>query len=236
MESVLEFAQGPLFRLSFLIMILGLLRHLILQVYGMAQAVHKAAGPVPPYSAPFKNLTVQTLSWLLPFKHLKNRLFYSITSIIFHIGLILVPVFLFAHIQLWREGVGFGWPAISRGILDVLTLVTVAAGVLLFTGRVANRDSRRISRPQDFLLTWLLIVPFVSGYLAAHPSFLPFSYTLMMVIHVLSAELVLVLMPFSKITHCILFPLARYASNYAWRFIPEGGEKALKSLGKEVRV
>ncbi|MFC1563481.1 hypothetical protein ACFL6G_01035 [candidate division KSB1 bacterium] len=211
-------------------------RHLILVVFGVIQAIRKAADPVPPYSASFKKLTIQTFDWLLPINHLKSRKLYSITSITFHIGLILVPIFLSAHILLWRKGIGFGWPAIDQGVLDILTLLTIAAGVGLFIGRIGNKDSRYISRLQDYLLTWLLIIPFISGYLAMNPHLLPVSYTFMMIIHVLSGELVFVLMPFSKISHCILFPLARYASNYAWRFVPNAGEKVARSLGKEVRV
>ena len=236
MESFLEFAKGPLFRITFLIMVLGLFRHLILVVFGMIMAVRKAADPVPPFSTPLKKLTIQTIDWLLPLKHLKSRKLYSITSIIFHIGLILVPIFLFAHIQIWQRGIGLSWPSIDKKLLDILTLITIAAGVGLFIGRVGNRESRFISRPQDYLLTWILIIPFISGFLAMYPQLLPFSYNLMMIIHVLSSELVFVLMPFSKISHCILFPLVRYASNYAWRFVPGGGEKVARSLGKEVKV
>ena len=123
MESFLEFAKGPLFRITFLIMILGLLRHLILIIFGMIQAVRKANDPVPPFSAPLKKLTIQTIDWLFPINHLKSRKLYSIASIFFHIGLILVPIFLFAHIQLWRKGIGFGWPAIGQELLDILTLI-----------------------------------------------------------------------------------------------------------------
>ncbi len=236
MESFLEFAKGPLFRLSFLVMILGLLRHLAILIFGMVQAIRKAADPVPPYSAPLSKLTMITLGWLIPVKHITNRLYYSIASMIFHIGLIVVPIFLFAHIQLWRDSIGIGWVSINQSVLDIMTLVTIAAGLLLFAGRLANSGSRQISRPQDYLLTWFLILPFISGYLAMHTNLLPFSYTLMMLIHVLSAEIVFILIPFSKISHCVLYPLAHYASNFAWRFVPDGGEKVLKSLGKEEKV
>ncbi|MCP4725597.1 MAG: hypothetical protein GY863_11200 [bacterium] len=236
METLLEIAKGPLLRLTILIMILGLLRHILLLIFDMRKNLKKAATPVPPYSASFSSLTKSTLGWLVPINHIKNRKIYSIISIVFHAGLILVPIFLFAHIQLVRGGIGFGWPAIDQKILDILTIITVVSGVLLFAGRAGNRDSRFISRMQDYLLPWLLIIPFISGFFAAHIHLFPFSYNLMMLIHILSAELVFVLMPASKITHCVLFPLARYASNYAWRFIPEGPEKVIKSLGKEAKV
>jgi len=236
MEAFLEFARGPLFRLAFAIMALGLLRHLALHIFGMAQALKRVDSPVRPYAASFSKLTKTTLKWLVPITHMKNRVVYTVTSIIFHIGLILVPVFLFAHIKLWREGVGFGWYAISQRLADVLTLTVIVTGILLFIMRVANRDSRFLSRSQDYLLPWLLIIPFISGYLAMHPQLNPFPYTMTMIIHVLSGELVLVLMPFTKITHCVLYPFVHYASNYAWRFVPTGGEDVLKSLGKDGSV
>ena len=236
MEELLNFARGPLFKLSFLIMALGLLRHLFLIIFEMIRAVKRSADPVPPYSPPLYKLAIRTLSWLIPFKHLRNRPFYSIISIIFHIGLIIVPLFLLAHIQLWQKGMGISWPAISDKILDILTLTTIAAGILLFIGRISSRDSRYISRPQDYILNWLLILPFISGYFVMHPHLLPFSYTLIMTVHVLSAEFVFILIPFSKIVHCILYPLVHFASNFAWRMVPGGGEKVARSLGKEIKV
>ncbi len=236
METILEFAKGPLFRLTFLIMILGLLRHVLLIIFEMRRNLKKAASPVKPFSASFSTLTKSTFEWLVPIRHIKNRKTYSIISIIFHAGLIIIPIFLFAHIQLLRGGLGIGWLAIDQKFLDIFTIITIICGFLLFAGRVGNKDSRYISRPQDYLMTLLLVIPFISGFLAMHIHLFPFSYNLMMLIHILSAELIFVLMPASKITHCILFPFARYASNYAWRFIPEGPENVIKSLGKEAKV
>lgn len=236
MEELLEFAKGPLFRLTFMIMVLGLLRHIVLTIFEMRRALSKAADPVPPFGAPFSKLSKVTLSWLIPINHLKNRMFYSITSILFHIGVIIVPIFLYAHIQLWEKALGFGWPALSSGVADVLTLLTIVTGIGLFIGRLADSGSQGISRPQDYLMTWLIILPFVSGFLATQTNVIPISYTFMMLVHVLSAELVFVLIPFTKITHCVLYPVVHFASNYAWRFVPQGGEKVINSLGKEGRV
>jgi nitrate reductase gamma subunit len=236
MDSLLQFAEGPIFRLALAIMLLGLVRHLLVLFIGMGHALYKAAVPVPPFGVPFSKLLKITVKWMLPYSHLKNRMAYSIVSLIFHVGLLLVPLLLFAHIQLWQKGFGFGWPALPNIWADVMTVAVVVTAVTLFVMRVADRDSRFLSRPQDYWLLWLLALPFISGFLAAHPGMNPLSYTAMRLLHILSGELVLILMPFTKIIHCVFYPMVHFASNYAWRLAPDAGENVWKTLGKEGNV
>ena len=110
MESWLEFARGPLFRLSFAILILGLLRILFLDIWGAYKAYRKAGDK----SMPWKLIFSRSMEWLFPVKRVAhNRPVYSIFSILFHIGLLLVPIFLFAHVKLWEKSVGISWILIT---------------------------------------------------------------------------------------------------------------------------
>ena len=90
MDSLLQFAEGPIFRLALAIMLLGLVRHLLVLFIGMGHALYKAAVPVPPFSVPFSKLLKITVKWMLPYSHLKNRMAYSIVSLIFHM-LVIIP-------------------------------------------------------------------------------------------------------------------------------------------------
>ena len=55
----------------------------------------------------------------------------------------------------------------------------------------------------------------------------------MMLIHVLSAELIFVLIPFSKVAHCVLIPFSQLVSDLGWRFPATAGRDVAKALGKE---
>jgi nitrate reductase gamma subunit len=230
LEALLEFTQGPLFRLTFAIMLLGLARILFLDLVGMYEAYRKAGDKCIPWK-----LTIgRTLMWFFPVKRIFNhRPLYSILAMLFHVGLIIVPLFLFAHVQLWKSGLGFGWFSIPRGWADVLTLTTIACGLAIFIGRVGVSKSRSISRKQDYLWPLLLIVPFVTGFICAHSALNPRAYQAWMLIHVLAGEFIFVALPFTKIAHCVLQPLSQLVSVLAWKFPASVDDDVCTTLNKK---
>jgi nitrate reductase gamma subunit len=229
-EFWLGLARGPIFRSALVLMILGLMRHAFLTWFGILRMIASAGDRRMPYGQIFR----ATLLWLFPFKKLNNRLWYSVTSVVFHIGLIFTPIFLAAHILLWRRGLGVSWPALPDAAADALTMVTICAGGFLLAGRVGNRHSRAISRFQDFALPILVIVPFLTGWVASRPEVNPFSYEAVMLVHVMSGNLIIVLIPFSKLAHAILLPSAQLVSEAAWHFPADSGVKVAVALRKEV--
>jgi nitrate reductase gamma subunit len=230
MHDLLEWARGPAFVACFTLMILGLARNLLLTIWGIVQSIRKAGDK----SLPWKNLIITSVTWLFPLKKLKERIWYSLASIIFHVGLILVPILLIEHVALWRRGIGFGWPTISQSLADGLTLLTLAAIIALLIGRLGNRNARALSRGQDIILILLIALPFASGFLAAHPLLNPFNYHSTMLVHVLSSNLIMCLVPFTKLCHCILLPLTQIVAEVGWHFPPNTGKRVAESLGKEV--
>jgi nitrate reductase gamma subunit len=164
---------------------------------------------------------------------MRPHAFFAITSFLFHISIIATPLFLAAHVELWRRGTGIGWAAIPQTVADYMTLVAIVAGLFLFVKRTSARVARALSRPQDYILPLLILVPFVSGYLAAHPGISPFDYSATMLVHVLSGNVVMVLVPFSKLSHVVLFPTTQLMSEMAWHLAPGSGERVAVTLGKE---
>ncbi|RJP24421.1 MAG: hypothetical protein C4520_04115 [Candidatus Abyssobacteria bacterium SURF_5] len=230
MEQWLEWARGPLFKFAFAVMVLGLFRHLLLAVAGTVQALLRAGDTKIPYKVVFRT----TLDWLFPVKKMNvNRPVYSVISVIFHVGLILTPIFLLPHIQLWERGLSIRWPAIPHVLADMLTLITIAATVALLIGRLGHIYARGISRIQDILLPPLLMVPFITGFLAMHPAWNPVDYNAVMLIHVLSANLIFILIPFTKLGHIILLPATQLVSEVGWHFPAESGDDVAVALKKE---
>ncbi len=228
METWIEFGRGPLFRMAFSLMALGLLRVVFLTIVGIGEAYQRNSDRIIPWKA----LAQMTLGWLVPVGRLwKSRPAYSVTSFLLHVGLLPVPLLLTAHILLWRRAVGFGWPGLPQQAADYLTLLTIAAGLGLFFGRVFHRGARALSRLQDYVWPLLLVVPFVTGYLCMHAALGPKLYLGIMLVHVYSANLIMVMIPFSKVAHCVLMPFSQVVTAVSWKFVPGAGDRVAATLG-----
>jgi nitrate reductase gamma subunit len=211
-------------------MILGLLRILILEIWGAVEAHRRAGDPKMPWGLAVR----RTLQWLFPVKRgLNQRPVYSVISIVFHVGLILVPLFLYAHVQLWKGSLGFGWFTLSEPLADALTVTTIVGALALLIGRVASRNSRFLSRKQDYLWPLLLLLPFVTGYVCANLGVGAATYQTFMLIHILSGNLIFLLLPFTKIAHCVLMPLSQFIMTIAWRFPADTDDTVCATLGKK---
>lgn len=230
MSDLLNFARGPLFRLCFVIMVLGLARILFLDIWGAYKAYRKAGDK----KMPWRLIASRTFEWIFPVKRLaRNRHVYSFFSILFHVGLILVPVFLYAHIHLWKESLGISWPALPYWWAFWLTLCTIVSALFMLIGRMAIKTTRSISRAQDYLWLLLLMVPFVTGFVCANLNISPGTYRLLMLTHVLFADLIFILIPFTKIAHCVLTPLSQLVGTLGWKFPPETDDDICTTLNKK---
>ncbi len=210
-------------------MVLGLIRHIVVTVSEMMKMVGRAGNK----DVAYRQVFAATMKWLFPVGQLRQRFFFSITSLMFHVAIIVVPIFLAGHIALWKSGTGLSWPAISNGLADVLTITAVATAVLLVVQRAAARDSRALSRFNDYALPLLIAVPFVAGFLVMHPTWNPFSYELTLLVHIMSANVLLILIPLTKLSHMVLLPATQLVSELGWHFPPDAGRKVAADLGKE---
>jgi len=234
MDHWLAFARGPLFIAAFTLMVLGLGRLVVLELFEMAKSWLRMKDRKIPWSQNLKTLA----EWLAPVRLIPRiRPLMSMASFLFHVGLIIVPIFLAEHVLLWKAGVGLGWPGLGSVVADYLTLMTIMTGMILLGIRIFHRATRAISGFSDYALLIILLLPFISGYLAMHPQFLFTRMQTMLLIHILSGELVLVLIPFTKMAHVVLFPFDRLSSDFFWRFPADGPDRVAEALhGEEVKA
>lgn len=234
MEELINFAKGPLFRFSFAVLILGLMRLVFLTITNGLTAKKKAK------DKPLPKKFVRKLTWgfVLPLRAFRVKPVYGFVSILFHIGLLITPIFLFDHALLIDNSIGFSWIAVSlsKSTADILTIATIVTGVLLFLMRLSNKFSRFLSRTQDFLWPLLLLIPFVSGMICAQLTVSPAAYQVFFLIHILSGCLIFILIPFTKIAHCILLPFGQWITARVWKLDPNGGENTLITLDKKENV
>jgi hypothetical protein len=229
MDGWLHVARGPLFQAALAFMLLGLARQLALTLWEAARAYRRAGDR----AIPTDQVMRATARWLVPLGRLRDRWPYSLTTLVFHVGVILVPLFLAGHIALWQRGIGLAWPALPNVVATGLTLAVIATALAVVAMRAASRATRPLGRFQDYALPLIVGVGFGSGFLVMHPAWNPFPADPTLLIHVLSADLLLVLVPLTKLSHMILLPLTQLVSELAWHFPPDAGVRVAAALGKE---
>lgn len=226
MPTWLAITKGPLFYFALAILILGLARLIVLALWGIAGAIRRAGDRRIPYARVLK----ETVAWLVPLPRLHRvQPVYSYASFFLHLGVILSGLALQNHIDILSANVGLAWPGLPRLWLDGITLAAMFATVYLVLHRVYIHRARVLSRPMDYLLLLLILNLLVSGYVAGR-SWNPVPYDGLMLFHVANGLLLFVLTPFTKIAHCVLFPLVRLASEVAWYFPRHGGSDVIKTL------
>ncbi|MGC2458067.1 MAG: hypothetical protein WA435_08725 [Gallionellaceae bacterium] len=122
-----------------------------------------------------------------------------VAGYVFHIGLFVI-VFLFAqHIKLIQGLTGLSWPGLPAQFIDATAVVTLATMLLVLVERINQPVKRFLSTFEDYAAWALTFLPVLTGYLAARHLLLP--YTLMLALHILSVELLLIFLPFTKLMH-----------------------------------
>ncbi len=118
---------------------------------------------------------------------------------IFHLGLFVV-LFLFApHIKFFESLLGISWPGLPSQFIDLVAVVTIAAMVVVLVDRINKPVKRYLSTFEDWF-TWLVtFLPVLTGWMAVQHLLLP--YTTMLALHILSVEILLIVLPFTKLFH-----------------------------------
>ena len=104
--------------------------------------------------------------------------------------------------------IGLSWPGLPTAVIDMVSVATLLALVAVLFDRRRNKVKRMLSGFGDYFAWGITFLPMVTGYLAFHH--LVLDYTLMLAIHILSVELLLIALPFTKLTHVVTLFLARW--------------------------
>ncbi len=202
-----EFVTGPLAWLSFGIFFIGLLYRLVWYIRGLNWQMDRVT-----YSKNVaygvKGALRSIFFWLVPFGTRSWRFYpgFTILVFVFHICLLATPVFLMGHNVLLLDRFGFSLPTLPEGLADGMTLAVLVAAVFIILRRIALPEVRILTKPYDFIVLAIAVAPFLTGFLAYHQVG---NYNFWIVAHVLCGEIMLVAIPFTKLSHFLLFFLSR---------------------------
>jgi nitrate reductase gamma subunit len=202
-----EFLTGIMFWLSVSICLGGIIVRAVLYIKGLnwqldrvAYKAHKLPG--------LKGAARSIVKWLIPFGTYgwRKQPFMTVVFFGFHIGAVLVPFFLLAHNQFLNEKVGFSLFSFNQTLADVLTWTVVVSAVLLTLRRISLPEVRILTTAYDYLILILCAAPFITGLLARY---YVCDYSFWLLLHIACGEALLISIPFTKMSHVVLFFLSR---------------------------
>ena len=203
MHAIYNIVSGPLVWVAFIIFIGGSIYRLV----SMALLAKKKDPMVYAYMHP-KFALRSIFHWIIPFASVNSRKnpILTIVTFLFHIGLIFVPIFLFAHIILFKESWNISWWFLSDGAADFMTLIVIAGCIFFAVRRITQPEVKFLTSPSDFVIIAIIAAPFVTGFWTYHQWA---GQQLMAVLHMLSGEIMLAVIPFTRLSHMLFFPFTR---------------------------
>jgi len=205
------FVEGPLLWIAFLTFFIGS----ILRAALFLSVSRKRDKIIYQYFS-WKYVLATFSRWLLPLnKDVAKNPIFTILGYIFHICLIVVPIWFSGHISLWEESrFEWSWTPIPDGLADWMTLIFLAIALFFLLRRIISADIRLLSTFSDYLLIVVVALPFITGYFLTHGTVdnIGFLGENIQLIHMLSGELMLILIPFTKLSHFVLFFFSRGAT------------------------
>lgn len=205
------FVEGPLLWIAFLTFFIGS----ILRAALFLSVSRKRDKIIYQYFS-WKYVLATFGRWLLPLnKDVAKNPVFTILGYMFHICLIVVPIWFSGHISLWEESrFEWSWTPIPDGLADWMTLIFLAIALFFLLRRIVSADIRLLSTFSDYLLIVVVALPFITGYFLTHGTVdnIGFLGENIQLIHMLSGELMLILIPFTKLSHFVLFFFSRGAT------------------------
>lgn len=202
-----QFITGPLLWFSFAVFFIGCIYRVVKYIRGLAWQLDRVA--YRKYPGPgAKGAIRSVVYWLIPFRTRSWRVkpVMALMFFVFHLGLVITPIFLLAHAILIQESWGLAWPSLPGGLADLMILGVLVAGGMILLRRLLLPEVRFMSTFQDFFVWAIAVAPFLTGFIAARQVEY---YQFWLTVHILCGELMLVAIPFTKLSHFVLFFCSR---------------------------
>jgi len=203
MHTLYPFVTGPLAWLAFAILIGGFIYQLV-RLWFLAKNRD-------PEVLRYMNLHYSLrsiMAWSIPYlakSWQKNPVVTGVTFA-FHICLLAVPIFAGAHVLLWDQFWDVRYWRLPAAATDVMTVVVILACLFFAFRRWRDPVVSYVSSLQDWIVLILVFLPFATGFLAYHQIF---HYPTMLIAHIVSGEVLLAALPFTRLAHALYAFLMR---------------------------
>ncbi len=202
-----NFLIGPMLWVSISVCLIGLILRAVLYIKGLNWQLDRVAYTAHP-KAGIKGAVRSIFYWLIPFGTRSWRTQPAMTVIfyMFHIGAVCVPLFLAAHNMVFEDQFHFSFYSLSPIVADILSWGVVIGAIFLVLRRIALTEVRILTTFYDYLILCISVAPFITGLICRYELG---DYSLWMLFHMASGEILLLAIPFTKLSHIILFFMSR---------------------------
>lgn len=201
-HTLYDFVQGPMVLIAVAVFVIG-------SVIRIVDAFrHTATDPVVRLYFHPKFALRSIARWLTPFATRNMRIHPATTlaAFVMHIGVVLIPFFIFGHMVLFYQAFDVSWPTLPDPVTDGICLAVLCALAFFALRRLTVKEVRYLSTFQDFLILMIVAAPFLTGMWAFRiwPG-----AEVATLLHMLSGELMLMAIPFTKLSHMFYFFMTR---------------------------
>ncbi len=202
-----DFLTGPMLWLTFIVSFGGLLVRVVLYIKGLSQQLDRVAYRAH-MSYGLKGAFNSIISFLNPVgaRLWRIRPGFTLMFFAFHIGIVITPIFLIAHNVMLQENLGISLPALPSGVADFMTWMAIVAGLLLALRRVAFPEVRIVTTAYDYLMIAITLAPFATGLISRYAIG---DNQFWLIAHIITGEIWLLSLPFTKLSHVVLFFMSR---------------------------
>jgi nitrate reductase gamma subunit len=208
--QVYDFIAGPMMWLAVILFVAGS----VYRIGKMFYLINRRERFIYSYFNFFYSLR-SIVRWLLPFGTTSWRMHPVVTvfTFIFHLCLLILPVFLTAHVVMLDTAWNIGWPTLPESVADVLTVIVIVCCLFFLIRRLSRPEVRYLTTASDYLLLLIAAAPFITGFLAYHQAA---DYRLWVALHMLSGQIMLIAIPFTRLSHMLfaVFTRAYTASEF----------------------
>ncbi|MFY9705641.1 MAG: nitrate reductase [Desulfobacterales bacterium] len=203
MREIYNFVSGPLAWLAFILFFGGCLYRLV----RLFMLVKEKEPFIFTYMS-WKYSLRSIFHWIIPFGTVNWRRHpvLTVVTFVFHIGLVIAPIFLLAHVILLDEALDLSWRALPDAWADVLAVAVIIGCVFFLVRRLTQPEVKFVTSASDFVILTIVAAPFITGFIAYHQWI---DYPVMMVLHVVAGEVMLVSIPFTRLSHMLFSPFTR---------------------------
>ncbi len=202
--ELLLWVRGPGLVIAVAVFALGGLLRLI-EIYGIGRKRDLAPPRDPTPGSGWRTV----LSRSVPTREMLKRSPVShVGGYLFHIGLFITFFLFIPHIAFIRDVFGVGWPGLPSPLVDFVAVITLVALLVVLASRLTDPVKRYLSNAGDYWGWLVTFLPVLTGWMAYHHTAL--SYTTMLALHILSVELLLISLPFGKLSHAATLWVSRW--------------------------
>ncbi len=202
--DLLTFARGSALNWALMVFVAGV----VLRLFEIFSLGRKPDFAKPRSNSPGSGWRTMFTRSLPAQGMMKHHAVSYISGYVFHAGLFLAIFFLAAHIAFFRSMTGLSWPNLPTPLVDASVVAAMVALGVLLAHRLNSPVKRLLSGFGDYLAWAVTLLPLLTGYMAYHH--LLFEYTLMLALHLFSVELLLVVLPFTKLFHTFSLFISRW--------------------------